>query len=149
MCASPGPTAVAVPPFARSHIRIGDLPPRPRVERRAEGAVAVHGLLERAELSGVAYEAFHAAAAAIGRDRSFRSVDDLASVAAPTLIVPGTDERHPTDLAEALARTLPRGRLAPVTLSADLLSADDFARAFAPPIRDFLAATAAGSIARR
>ncbi|HEY0174465.1 MAG TPA: alpha/beta hydrolase [Pyrinomonadaceae bacterium] len=83
-----------------------------------------------------------AAAAAIGRDRSFRSIDELAAVAAPTLIIPGMDERHPIALAEALARTLPQGRLAPVTLSADLRSADDFARAFAPAIRDFLAAVA-------
>ena len=83
-----------------------------------------------------------AAAAAIGRDRSFRSVDELAAITAPTLIIPGMDERHPTALAEALARTLPRGRLAPVTLSADLRTADDFARAFAPAIRDFLAAVA-------
>lgn len=79
-----------------------------------------------------------AAAAAIGRDRSFRSVGELAAVAAPTLIIPGMDERHPTALAEALARTLPQGRLAPVTLSADLRTAEDLAQAFAPPIRDFL-----------
>jgi pimeloyl-ACP methyl ester carboxylesterase len=83
-----------------------------------------------------------AAAAAIGRDRSFRTVDELAAVTAPTLIIPGTDERHPTALAEALARTLPQGRLASVTLSADLRSADDFARAFAPTISDFLTAVA-------
>ncbi len=83
-----------------------------------------------------------AAAAAIGRDRSFRSVGELAAVAAPTLIIPGMDERHPTDLAEELARTLPQGRLAPVTLSADLRTAEDFAKAFAPAIRDFLTAVA-------
>lgn len=83
-----------------------------------------------------------AAAAAIGRDRSFRSVGELAAVTAPTLIIPGMDERHPTALAEALACTLPQGRLATVALSADLRSADDFARAFAPTIRDFLAAVA-------
>ena len=79
-----------------------------------------------------------AAAAAIGRDRSFRTVDELAAVAAPTLIIPGMDARHPTAFAEDLARILPQGHLAPVTLSADLRTADDFARAFAPTIRDFL-----------
>lgn len=84
-----------------------------------------------------------AAAAAIGRDRSFRSVGELAAVTAPTLIIPGMDARHPTALAEDLARTLPQGRLAPATLSADIRTADDFARAFAPAIRDFLATTVA------
>lgn len=33
-----------------------------------------------------------AAAAAIGRDRSFRSVAEVAVIAAPTLIIPGMDE---------------------------------------------------------
>ncbi|HEU4594822.1 MAG TPA: alpha/beta hydrolase [Pyrinomonadaceae bacterium] len=84
-----------------------------------------------------------AAAAAIGRDRSFRTVGELAAITAPTLIFPGIDERHPTALAEELARVLPRGHLAPVTLSAGLRTADDFARAFAPTIRDFLTTTAA------
>ena len=79
-----------------------------------------------------------AAAAAIGRDRAFRSVNELSVVTAPTLVIPGIDERHPTALAEELARVLPRGHLAPVTLSADLQTSEDFARAFAPIIRDFL-----------
>ena len=82
-----------------------------------------------------------AAAAAIGRDRSFRTVDELRAVAAPTLIIPGMDARHPAAIAEELARVLPEGRLAPVTISAELLTADDFARAFAPAIRDFLITT--------
>jgi 3-oxoadipate enol-lactonase len=81
-----------------------------------------------------------AAAAAIGRDRAFRSVGELAVVATPTLIIPGIDWRHPRALAEDLARTLPNGHFAPVALSADLHTADDFARAFAPTIREFLTA---------
>lgn len=80
-----------------------------------------------------------AAAAAIGHDRSFRNVEELALITAATLIFPGIDERHPTALAEALARILPNGRLAPMTLSADLRTAEDLAHAFAPTIRDFLA----------
>jgi 3-oxoadipate enol-lactonase len=84
-----------------------------------------------------------AAAAAIGRDRSFRTVDELGVVTAPTLIIPGMDARHPAAIAEELARVLPQGRLAPVTISAELLTVDDFARAFAPAIRDFLTTTAA------
>jgi pimeloyl-ACP methyl ester carboxylesterase len=82
-----------------------------------------------------------AAAAAIGRDRSFRTVAELRAVAAPTLIIPGMDARHPAAIAEELARVLPKGRLAPVTISADLVTSDDFARAFAPAIRDFLITT--------
>jgi 3-oxoadipate enol-lactonase len=81
-----------------------------------------------------------AAAAAIGHDRSFRCIEELAAVTVPTLIFPGIDQRHPTALAEDLACILPKGHLAPVMLSADLRTADDFARAFAPTIRDFLAA---------
>lgn len=83
-----------------------------------------------------------AAAAAIGHDRAFRSIDELAVVTAPTLIIPGIDWRHPRALAEELARTLPNGHLAPVTLSADLHTPDDFARAFAPTVLDFLATVA-------
>jgi pimeloyl-ACP methyl ester carboxylesterase len=79
-----------------------------------------------------------AAAAAIGHDRSFRHPGELAVITAPTLIIPGIDERHPTALAEHLARIIPKGRLASVTMSADLYTADDFARSFAPAIRDFL-----------
>jgi 3-oxoadipate enol-lactonase len=86
-----------------------------------------------------------AAAAAIGRDRSFRSVEELAVVTAPVLVIPGIDHRHPTALAEQLVRVLPNGHLAPVALSADLHTADDFARAFAPAIRNFLVNVVAGT----
>jgi 3-oxoadipate enol-lactonase len=79
-----------------------------------------------------------AAAAAIGRDRSFRSIDELAVIEVPTLIIPGMDHRHPTTLAEALALRLPKGELASVSLSADLKSTEDFALAFAPVICKFL-----------
>lgn len=79
-----------------------------------------------------------AAAAAIGRDRAFRSVGELAGIACPTLIFPGIDWRHPPALAEHLARVLSQGRLAPVTLSAEVRTPEDFARACAPPIRDFI-----------
>lgn len=80
-----------------------------------------------------------AAAAAIGRDRAFRSVLELAAVTAPTLVFPGIDERHPTALAEELVRVLPDGRLAAQALSSDLRTADDLADAVAPAIRQFLA----------
>jgi pimeloyl-ACP methyl ester carboxylesterase len=81
-----------------------------------------------------------AAAAAIGRDRSFRSVSELAGITAPTLIFAGMDERHPAALAERAARVLPRGQLATARLSADVQTAEDLARAFAPSIREFLSA---------
>jgi hypothetical protein len=79
-----------------------------------------------------------AAAAAIGRDRSFRSVDELAAIAAPILVIPGTDPRHPAALAHAVARILPRGRLADVAMTGELRDAEDFAAAFAPVIAEFL-----------
>lgn len=79
-----------------------------------------------------------AAAAAIGRDRSFRNIDELAGITAPTLIFAGMDERHPAKLAEDLAHLLPHGQLAPVRLSGDVRDAEGLARAFAPAIRGFL-----------
>lgn len=82
-----------------------------------------------------------AAAAAIGRDLAFRSVDELVAIESPVLVFPGLDWRHPAAVAEELARVLPNGRLAPVALSAEVLTTDDFAGAFAPAIRDFLATT--------
>lgn len=81
-----------------------------------------------------------AAASAIGRDRAFRGVDELAVIDCPTLVFPGLDWRHPAAVAEEIARVLRNGSLAPVALSADVLSAEDFAQAFAPAIRDFLVA---------
>ena len=84
-----------------------------------------------------------AAAAAIGRDRSFRSIDELAEITAPTLIIPGMDARHPRTLAEALARILLAGRVADVMMTDELRDADGFGRAFAPALRDFIAGIAA------
>ncbi|MGO4748797.1 alpha/beta fold hydrolase [Streptomyces sp. 2MCAF27] len=79
-----------------------------------------------------------AAAAHIGHDRAFRDIAELAAVQAPTLIVPGTDARHPTELAARAARIMPRGRLAPVGVSPDLRTAADLAEAVAPAVRQFL-----------
>ncbi|MFE6615947.1 alpha/beta fold hydrolase [Amycolatopsis sp. NPDC057786] len=84
-----------------------------------------------------------AAAAAIGHDRSFRSVGELAAITTPSLIFPGMDQRHPTALAENVARVMPNGRLAPVSLSETLRTAEDLADAFAPAIRRFLAESGA------
>ncbi|MFJ5262438.1 alpha/beta fold hydrolase [Streptomyces sp. NPDC088387] len=81
------------------------------------------------------------AAAAIGRDRSFRSVGELATIGAPVLVFPGTDPRHPTALAEEVARTLPRGRLASVPIGGTLHTAEDLADAVAPAVRAFLDST--------
>ncbi|UUV29937.1 alpha/beta hydrolase [Amycolatopsis roodepoortensis] len=80
-----------------------------------------------------------AAAATIGHDRSFHSVDELAAITTPTLVFPGMDQRHPTELAENAAHVLPNGRLAPLSLSDTLRTAEDLADAFAPAIRRFLA----------
>lgn len=78
------------------------------------------------------------AAAAIGHDRSFRGVAELATITAPTLVFPGTDPRHPTALAEEAAATLPHGLLATARIDGDLRTAEDLARATAPAIRAFL-----------
>ncbi|MGW2046340.1 alpha/beta fold hydrolase [Streptomyces sp. NPDC001858] len=82
------------------------------------------------------------AAAAIGHDRSFRSVDELAAITAPTLVFPGTDPRHPTALAEAAAAVLPHGRLATIVIGDELRTAEDLARALAPAVREFLTGVA-------
>ncbi|GAA3623672.1 hypothetical protein GCM10022419_131640 [Nonomuraea rosea] len=79
-----------------------------------------------------------AAAAAIGHDRAFRDIDELAAVRSPALVIPGTDARHPTELAEHVVRILRQGHLAPVSVSSDLRSADDLAAAVAPAVRAFL-----------
>ncbi|WP_067474814.1 alpha/beta fold hydrolase [Actinomadura hibisca] len=78
------------------------------------------------------------AAAAIAHDRSFASVAELSGVRAPVLVFPGTDARHPTELAERCVRTMPHARLAPVAVSAALRDEEDFAAAVAPDVRDFL-----------
>ena len=85
-----------------------------------------------------------AAAAAIGHDRSFRSIDELAVIETPTLLIPGMDERHPSALAEQLARVLAKGQLASVSLSPDLRTTEDFARAFTPTIRQFVSTVVSG-----
>ncbi|MFJ4467281.1 alpha/beta fold hydrolase [Streptomyces sp. NPDC089424] len=79
-----------------------------------------------------------AAACAIGHDRAFVHVSDLAAISPPTLVVPGSDTRHPASLAAQAARTLPLGHLANVSLSAELKTAADLADALAPAIREFL-----------
>lgn len=84
-----------------------------------------------------------AAACAIGGDRAFRDVAELRSVPVPTLIIPGSDVRHPAALAEEAVRVLPRGQLAGVSLSPALRTADDLARTVAPAMADFLGGQAA------
>jgi pimeloyl-ACP methyl ester carboxylesterase len=79
-----------------------------------------------------------AAAAAIGRDRAFRSVEELLVVDAPTLLFAGADWRHPAALARKLARLLPRCRLGEASMSDELRTTEDFAQAFAPEIGTFI-----------
>lgn len=79
-----------------------------------------------------------AAAAAIGRDRSFLNIDELAVIKIPTLIFSGMDFRHPPTLAKEVANLLPRAELATVSVSEDILNADDLAKKFSPPIIEFL-----------
>jgi pimeloyl-ACP methyl ester carboxylesterase len=79
-----------------------------------------------------------AAACAIGRDRAFTRVGELAAITVATLVIPGADTRHPAALAAQAAHTLPRGHLADVSLSVGLETAADLAHALAPAILDFL-----------
>ena len=79
-----------------------------------------------------------AAAAAIGKDRSFRTLDELSAISCPALIVAGMDWRHPPELAARLADLIPHGRLSPISMSEDIKTAVGFADALAPVIRDFL-----------
>lgn len=43
----------------------------------------------------------------------FHRLEDLAAIAAPTLLVPGQDAEHPAEIAELYARHLPRGEVTP------------------------------------
>ncbi|AII11324.1 alpha/beta fold hydrolase [Rhodococcus opacus] len=79
-----------------------------------------------------------AAAAAIGRDRSFRTLDELGAIEVPVLIVPGADERHPAELAERMSATIPHATLARNVSFEALRTADDLADAVVPEIRRFL-----------
>ncbi len=79
-----------------------------------------------------------AAAAAIGHDRSFQSLNDLNEIDVPALIIPGMDHRHPPELAKQIAEIIPNGRLADAGMNPDLKTADDLARECAPAIRKFI-----------
>ncbi|WP_156839124.1 alpha/beta fold hydrolase [Novosphingobium aquimarinum] len=79
-----------------------------------------------------------AAAAAIGRDRAFRSVAELAQIDVPALIFPGIDWRHPARVAKEAVATMPQGRMAAIGMSGQLTNSQDYAAAFAPEIRAFL-----------
>lgn len=79
-----------------------------------------------------------AAAAAIGRDRAFRSAAEVAAITTHVLIIPGDDDRHPTELAHRISVLMPRALFAPVSMSRTLGTADDLASAFAPAIRAYL-----------
>ena len=79
-----------------------------------------------------------AAAAAIGRDRSFHSLDEFRAISCPVLIIAGMDWRHPPELAARVAALVPNGCLSAVSMSEDIKTAEEFAQALAPVIRDFV-----------
>ncbi|QMV11235.1 alpha/beta fold hydrolase [Streptomyces lincolnensis] len=78
------------------------------------------------------------AACAIGRDRAFRTVDDLKAITVPTLIVPGADARHPGELAALAVQALPQGELAPAAPFDTVETAEELGHALAPALRAFL-----------
>lgn len=65
----------------------------------------VRDAIPRADAASVA------AAAAIGHDRAFRSPAELAAITTPTLIIPGDDDRHPTELAHRISNLMPDARV--------------------------------------
>lgn len=79
-----------------------------------------------------------AVAAAIGHDRSFRSVDELKEINVPALIISGMDHRHPAALATKIAEIIPKGRLADVRMNPKMKTAEDLARQLAPACRKFI-----------
>lgn len=79
-----------------------------------------------------------AAAAAIGRDRSFRSVEELHVIAAPLLLFPGGDTRHPVGLAERIAQVVPNSAMAPSDFWYDSNTSEDLAVFLSPHIEEFL-----------
>jgi 3-oxoadipate enol-lactonase len=79
-----------------------------------------------------------AAAAVIGHDRSFHSMEELKQINAPALIIPGMDHRHPAALARQISEIIPKGQLADVKMNPNLKTADDLARQFAPACRKFI-----------
>lgn len=80
------------------------------------------------------------AAAAIGHDRAFARVEDLAGIDCPALVFAGTDWRHPRWLAERAVEVMPRARLALAAIDASLRDADDLAGAVAPELLAFATA---------
>lgn len=78
------------------------------------------------------------AAGAIAHDRSFRSLDELAAITVPTLLVPGDDARHPRALAEACARIMPNATVARVAFTAALRTIEDFTTLMALELLDYL-----------
>lgn len=79
-----------------------------------------------------------AAAASIGYDRSFRSIQELSSILVPTLLIPGMDWRHPEELARKLLQIIPKSVLASLKLSTEVKTKTDFAMAFENIINNFL-----------
>lgn len=104
--------------------------------------VMVRDAIPRSDVASVV------AAAAIGHDRSFEHVDELAAVRAPALVFPGTDWRHPRHLAERAVELIPAGRLAPVGISEEIRTAEDLANAVAPWILEFLTGREAAGAGR-
>lgn len=72
-----------------------------------------------------------------GPDRSFRDVTERAAVRVPTLVIPGTDWRHPRRLAERAAEVIPDAALADVSISADLHTPETWSRPSGPRFSPF------------
>lgn len=79
-----------------------------------------------------------AAAASIVYDRAFKGFEELKDITIPTLVIPGNDHRHPSFLAERIAKLLVNGHLSEVPFSNNIKTIGDFTNTFVLPIKEFL-----------
>ncbi|SEG50682.1 alpha/beta fold hydrolase [Algoriphagus boritolerans] len=78
------------------------------------------------------------AAGSIVYDRAFKNVDELAVINVPTLLIPGGDVRHPSELANQISRKISNATLSTVGISDDIRTIHEFAQVFYPIIYNFL-----------
>lgn len=78
------------------------------------------------------------ASMAIVDDRAFASIDELAALTVPTLIIPGADARHPDVLARRCREVIPHATLAPRVLTPEVRTLEEFNAAIAPVVAAFL-----------
>jgi 3-oxoadipate enol-lactonase len=144
-----GVEAIEIDEKSEARKAVATLFPRIAAEIEADGLVAAWAPLLpmyppfiQAMVSDSLPRADAASAAAkfrmLAHDRAFNSIQDLRGITVSTLLIPAEDERHPADLAIRCARIIPHSSLADTTITNTLASGDDYARATAPAILEFI-----------